>query len=64
MYVCKLGQSLSDDIFVFEVKAKELMITIFVHRRSRLEPKGIISDIDGVLNGGSAPTTSTSTCTC
>ena len=26
MYVCKLGQSLSDDIFVSEVKAKELMI--------------------------------------
>ena len=50
MYVCKLGQSLSDDIFDSEVKAKEGMIMIF--------------DIDGVLDGGSAPTTSTSTCTC
>ena len=62
MSVCKLGQSLFDDIFVSEVKAKELMITILVHRRSRT--KSIISDIDGVLDGGSAPTTSTSTCTC
>ena len=29
-----------------------------------IEPKGIISDIDGVLDGGSAHTTSTSTYTC
>ena len=63
MYVCRLGQSVCLMTFVSEVKAKELMITIFAHRRyTHIEPKGIISDIDGVLDGGTAPTTSTCTC--
>ena len=34
---------------VSEVKAKELMITIFAP--GNIEPKGIISDIDGVPDG-------------
>ena len=56
------AKCLSDDIFVSEVKAKELMVTIFANRRYRTEMY-IISDIDGVPDGGSASTTFTSTCT-
>ena len=50
MYVCSLGQSVCLMAFVSEVKAKELMISIFAHRRYTH-----ISDIGGVLDGGSAP---------